>query len=77
MRRLLPALAALTLLLTGCANESASDLDASIPTWRVGSEGELKRVIIQKQDGDPLECVVYVDHGYRGGLSCNWQGGDE
>lgn len=80
--RLLALIATMALLLTACTTKPASKTvdpqgspDTTIPTWRVGDEGELKRVIIQKRGGDPLECVVYVDHGYRepaGGLSCNW-----
>lgn len=83
MKKLLPIIA-ICLLLTGCTTTTPvvepsstpvnphSSPDTSIPTWRVGTSGELKRVIIGQQNGAPLECVVYDGFEWGGGVTCNW-----
>lgn len=80
--RLFPIIT-ICLFLTGCTTTPAaeptttpvnpqSSPDTTIPTWRVGTSGELKRVIIGQQNGAPLECVVYDGFEWGGGVTCNW-----
>lgn len=65
-KRIIPALAGAVVLagvLAGCASGFESER----------STGSLREETITISDGRTVHCVIYAS-GYRGGLSCDWEG---
>ena len=63
MKRIIPALAGIALLLVGCSS-GATDADT-------GDASPLYERHINLQDGREVTCIVYAAPS-KGGVSCDW-----
>ncbi|UUX60154.1 hypothetical protein [Glutamicibacter halophytocola] len=68
MKKKLTALALVAVALTGCANGN--------PDPATGEPGSLYEENVTLRDGRELTCIVYA-RGYKGGVSCDWEGIDK
>lgn len=69
MKKIIPAVAVLMLLLTGCAvtPEGGTKVDG------YGGDASLLSNTVTLNDGRTVECVTLVG-SYKAGLTCDWEG---